>query len=63
MTICTHFIYVVISPIHTTHNTHTHTYTHTHTTHREEGLPPYIPEMTVKPAAFINYNRTVSLYQ
>ena len=35
---------------------------HTHT-HREEGLPPYVPEMAVKPGTFINYNRTVSLHQ
>ena len=46
-------LYVILSP-------HTH---NTHNTHREEGLPPYIPEMAVKPATFINYNRTVSLYQ
>ena len=41
---------------------YTHTHAHTHT-HREEGLPPYVPEMAVKPGTFINYNRTVSLHQ
>ena len=63
----TSFICHFISSYTHTHTPHTHTqHTHTHNTHnthREEGLPPYIPEMAVKPATFINYNRTVSLYQ
>ena len=30
------------------------------TPHREEGIPPYLPVVELKPVTFINYNQTVS---
>ena len=28
--------------------------------HREEGIPPYLPAIELRPVSFINYNQTVS---
>lgn len=28
--------------------------------YREEGIPPYLPAIDLKPVTFINYNQTVS---